>query len=117
MRKNEVELYGTKAYGVEVSEFGREHGYLDYNALYDILGACILNNTIRAEVPVEWEVINGDPEIIIHQEYIISELGATILHDLTDELVFYSDQLDLYIWAVDHYGTAWTHVLTDVKLV
>ena len=44
-------------------------------------------------------------------------MGATILCELTDEIVFYNEDLDLYIWAIDHWGTGWDYVLTDVKLI
>lgn len=117
MRKNEIKLHGTKAYGVEVSKYGREQGYLDYKALAEIIGDCILNNTVRAETLADWDIVSGEFDRAVFQDYIISEFGATILHDLTDELVFYNEKLDLYIWSVTHYGTSWDHVLTDVKLV
>lgn len=117
MEKNEIKLYGTKAFGVEVSKHGLEKGYLDYKTLADILGDCILNNTVRAETMVDWDIINGEFDRAVFQDYIISEFGATILHDLTDELVFYNEKLDLYIWSITHFGTSWDYVLTDVKLV
>ena len=31
------------------------------------------------------------------------------------EIVYYSEELDLYIWGVTHYGTSWDYVLTDIK--
>ena len=117
MEKNKIKLYGKKAYGVEVSKYGLENGYLDYRALAEILGDCILNNTVRAETMCDWEMVNGEFDSTIFQDYIISELGATILHDLTDEIVFYNEKLDIYVWSVTHFGTAWDYVLTDVKLV
>lgn len=43
----EIKLYGGKAYGHEVSRYGRENGYLDYLTLSKIIGDCILNNTVR----------------------------------------------------------------------
>lgn len=54
------------------------------------------------------------PEIC--QYYIISDQGAQILNDLTDEIVFYNDFLDMYVWGVTHYGTAWDYVLTDIPV-
>ena len=44
-----VKLYGGKAYGVEVSKYGLENGYLDYLTLSKIVGDCILNNSIRSD--------------------------------------------------------------------
>lgn len=33
MEKKGFKLYGSKVYGVEVSDYGLKHGYLDYQAL------------------------------------------------------------------------------------
>lgn len=52
------------------------------------------------------------PEIF--QWYIISDNGANILKDYTNELVYYCDTLDVYVWGVTHYGTSWDYVLTDI---
>ena len=117
MEKNTIKLYGGKAYGVEVSEYGLEHGYLDYHALSEIVCDCILNNTVRAATMEDWEMINGEFTSMVFQDYIISEQGYKILAKLTDEYVFYNEKLDLYIWAVTHFGTSWDYVLTDIKLI
>lgn len=52
-----------------------------------------------------------------YQEYIISELGAEILKEWTNETVWYNDELDIYVWGVTHYGTSWDYVLTDIEIV
>lgn len=52
------------------------------------------------------------PEVF--QWYIISDNGADILKDYTNELVYYCETLDVYVWGVTHYGTAWDYVLTDI---
>jgi len=117
MEKNSIQLYGNKAFGVEVSKYGLEHGYLDYKALADILGDCILNNTVRAATMEDWETFNGEFHTMVFQDYIISEYGYEFLQEFTDELVFYNENLDIYVWAVTHFGTSWDYVLTDVKLV
>jgi len=116
MEKNKIKLYGNKAWGVEVSEHGLQNGYLDYKALADIVGDCILNNTVRAETMEDWEIIAGEFNKMVFQDYIISEYGYEVLEKLTDELVFYNEKLDIYIWAVTHFGTSWDYVLTDVEL-
>ena len=109
-------VYDGKVYGVKVSEYGLEHGYLDYQTLAGIVGDCILNNTLRSETAEDWEIVTGDFKEAIYQDYIISEYGYRFLEEHTDELVFYNERLDLYIWGITHYGTAWSHVLTDNKL-
>ena len=51
----------------------------------------------------------------IFQYYIISDNGARILEDYTDEIVFYNSELDMYVWGVTHWGTSWDYVLTDIQ--
>lgn len=50
----------------------------------------------------------------IYQYYIVSDNGAEILKEI-NEIVFYNEELDMYVWGVTHYGTAWSYVLTDIK--
>lgn len=52
----------------------------------------------------------------IYQYYIISDSGASILCELTNETVFYNEELDMYVWGVCHCGTAWDYVLTDIPV-
>jgi hypothetical protein len=111
-----ITLYDGKAYGHEVSKYGLENGYLDYLTLSKIVGDCILNNTIRSETMTDWEIVTGEFKEMVFQDYIISEHGYKILEDLTDELVFYNEKLDVYVWAITHFGTSWDYVLTDIKL-
>lgn len=112
-----MKLYGNKVYGVEVSNYGLENGYLDYLTLSKIVGPCILNNYLRAETMEDWEIVAGDLEYDIYQDYIISEYGYEFLAENTDELVFYNERLRIYVWGVSHFGTSWDYVLTDIKLI
>ena len=52
----------------------------------------------------------------IFQYYIISDAGAEILKQWTNEIVYYIPVLDIYIWGVTHCGTSWDYVLTDIKI-
>lgn len=52
----------------------------------------------------------------IYQYYIISDNGASILQDYTDEIVYYLPLLDCYVWGVTHFGTSWDYVLTDIEI-
>ena len=52
----------------------------------------------------------------IYQYYIISDAGLQILQEYTDEIVYRSEEYDLNIWCVTHYGTGWSYVLTDIKI-
>ena len=56
---------------------------------------------------------NQDYEPEIYQYYIVDDNGARILEEI-NEIVFYNDTLDMYVWGVTHWGTSWDYVLTDV---
>ena len=60
--------------------------------------------------------LENETEDEIFQYFIISDEGARILKDWTNEIVFYNEALDMYVWGVAHYGTAWDYVLTDIQL-
>lgn len=118
-------LYGVCFYGNEASDYAKENGYLDYATLSKAF-ATILNNDIMrntGEIGF-WEQVHGSifndeecenmPEIF--QCYIISESGAEILKTWTEEIVYYNEELNMYVWGVTHFGTSWDYVLTDIKL-
>ena len=113
----EMTLYGNRVYGEEVSHYGLENGRLDYSTLARIMGDVIHNDTVREETPYEWEIINGEYDEDITQDFIISEYGYKFLSEYTDEIVLYNEKLDIYVWGVTHAGTSWDYVLTDIKLV
>lgn len=107
-----IKLYGSKAYGHEVSEYGLENGYLDYLTLSKIVGDSVLNNDIVSYIGYhEWDLANGYEETEegyyeeVYQYYIITDAGAQFL-----------SELDMYIWGITHFGTSWDYVLTDIKL-
>lgn len=52
----------------------------------------------------------------VYQWYIISDNGADILKTYTNEIVYYNEELDMYLWGVTHFGTSWSYVLTSIKL-
>lgn len=118
--EKEIPMYDGKVFGIEVSAYAKEKGYLDYRTLARMLENVILNNSIRSEtlgVIGEWEIVAGEFDQMVAQDFIISRYGYEILKDYTDELVFYNDVLNVYIWAVTHWGTGWAYELTNVKLV
>jgi hypothetical protein len=115
--------------GNKISQYGLDNGYIDYRTLAKSFDA-VLNNDITklfyAEINGEYnepEIINGfdydeedDNYIDIFQYFIISESGAQILQDYTNEIVYYLPALDMYVWGVTHFGTSWDYVLTDIKI-
>ncbi len=120
----QIKMYGNKVFGQAVSDYGLENGYLDYYTLSKIVGDCVLNNNIIEETGYEnWEIVCGedyDEEYgyyDVFQYYIITDSGYAFLRDYTDEIVYYNENLDMYIWGITHFGTSWDYVLTDIKLV
>lgn len=52
----------------------------------------------------------------IFQYFIVSDQGAEMIKQYTDDPLFYNETLDMYVWGITHYGTSWSYVLTDIKL-
>ena len=110
-------------YGNEISEYGRKNGFVDYRTLAKSFDAVLNNDIINKTSEIGyWDVINGseydeetDSYADIFQYYIISAQGAEILQRETKEIVFYNEELDMYVWGVTHFGTAWDYVLTDIE--
>ena len=119
-------IHGSKYfYGNQVSEYGLQHNRVDYATLAKSFDAVLNNEIIPATAGLvgEWECVNGceyddetDEYSEIFQYYIISDAGYQILSDCTDEIVWYNDTLDMYVWGVTHYGTSWNYVLTDIRI-
>lgn len=109
-------------FGNKISDYGLKNGYVDYGTLAKAFDAVLNNDIIKNTIDIGfWEQINGlgeenyPPEI--YQYYIISDEGAQILCEFTDEIVFYNEELDMYVWGVTHCGTGWDYVLTDIPVV
>lgn len=51
----------------------------------------------------------------IFQWYIVDDNGARILEE-AQEIIYYNEELDMYLWGVTHYGTSWDYVLTNIKI-
>jgi hypothetical protein len=114
---------------------------ISYAELARRVGDCVLNNEIHSLSDREigdWDEFNGSQSYCykheteeeceangsadceyecheIYQEYIISQSGAEYLERNTDEVVFYNERLDMYLWAITHFGTSWDGVFTQIK--
>lgn len=69
----------------------------------------------------ELEEINEDIEALqeyhyneIYQWYIVDNYGAELC-EAAGETLYYNETLDIYLWGVDHWGTAWDYVLTNIR--
>ena len=61
------------------------------------------------------ELENEETSGEIYQYFIVSDNGARILEEY-NEIVFYCEAVDMYIWGVTHWGPSWDYVLTDIVL-
>lgn len=34
----------------------------------------------------------------------------------TQELIFYNEELDIYLWGITHFGSGWEMELTDIPI-
>lgn len=74
----------------------------------------IYDNIINGSLWYDEDNEEDDTIKDIFQWYLISPSDAEYLKN-TDELVFYSDVLDEYIWGVTHFGTPWDDVTLEIK--
>lgn len=56
---------------------------------------------------------DNEPEVF--QWFIVDDWGARLLQDI-NEIVYYNETLDMYLWGVTHYGTSWNYVLTTINI-
>lgn len=169
-------VHGKYFCGNEISEYGQEHGYVDYRTLAKAFDAVLNNDIIPKTMDIGYweqesgfvdntgkiEEINEQIDSIMYdisemidadesfedseehlamvskmeelqekvdeleeeqdnslneecfQYYIVSDNGAEILKEC-NEIVYYNEELDMYVWGVTHWGTSWDYVLTDIK--
>lgn len=123
---NNFKLAGKYFCGNEISAYGQEHNRLDYATFAKAFDAVLNNNIFDMgwNIGNGWELINGfeeDEEGLIEldpaevfQWFIVSDNGAQMIQDYTDEILYYHEELDIYLWGVTHWGTSWDYVLMDI---
>lgn len=130
--------------GYEVSDYGVEHGYVDYKTLSKCFDGVLCNNITEVDEFLFDNLECGDlftyededGNEINYNEYVEKmENGETVYENQVEifqyfivdnnalyylkeanEIVFYSQVLDCYVWGVTHWGTSWDYVLTSIKL-
>lgn len=109
--------------GNEISLYGQENGFLDYATFAKAFDAVLNNNIFQYgwEIGGGWELVNGseydeetEESLEVFQWFIVSDNGAQMIQDYTDEILYYHEELDIYLWGVTHLGTSWEYVLTDI---
>lgn len=150
-------VYGEYFNGAKISDYGLEHGRVDYATLAKNIDCVMCNDFMEQTYDIGfWEQISGmidnsdqieeledqiaaledqidDPEgrtaledqiaeleeeeeryPEIFQWFITDHAGAEVL-EWNNEIIYYNEALDLYLWGVTHFGTSWSYVLTDIK--
>ena len=124
-------------YGNAISEYGLENGRVDYGTLSKCFDAVLNNDIMQLTYDIGyWEQVSGtvdntdeieeleekrdeleeqDDEPEVFQWFIVDDWGARLLKDI-NEIVYYNETLDMYLWGVCHYGTSWDYVLTNIKI-
>ena len=114
----------------EVSEMAREENRLDYATMVKWCtdGAMVFLSVSPWKMADDWEKQTerdfdcfadaeeqdedeADEEVF--QWFIIDENSAEFFVHYTNELIYYSDSLDMYLLGVTHFGTAWSGVMTE----
>lgn len=127
----------------EIREREEKAGRITYQTLAELVGDMILCNNMADRYAEQLELISGDDENYytidweeisreeyeqleeegkevnsepkeIYQYFIITDLGANFLQSYTNEIVFYDNELDIYVWGITHCGTSWDYVFTDI---
>lgn len=122
----------------DLNEYEREHNKISYKRLVNRLFTdMILCNDITKlfytelnEQYIEPEFVVGcdyseeyEENIDVYQYFIVDFNSYTYEYILkkyaeqlgNDIILYYIDELDLYILGVTHFGTGWDYVLTDIE--
>ena len=109
----------------KMGEYEKEQGKASYKTIVDyFIGNIVLCNNIAnidESVFCNMDIIENEDDEESYQEiyqYYLCNVGSYDKQCAQKAgLIFsYSDMLDCDILCVDHYGTSWDYVLTNVKL-
>ena len=126
----------------KISKEALELGYIDYSALASMLyDGMILNNSLDLEsflyelpdgawfesyegflkeeglTEDEYDTYEYFYNILesVYQFYMVSDRDARFLLD-AGEIVIYSNDLDINLWCITHFGTAWSYVYSNARI-
>lgn len=109
----------------DLNEEEKRTGKISYRRLIERLGDIWLFNNAPKLSDYDFEyVVNSDYDeetgeyIDIYQYYLIaiSQYDIDMLNELNckDVIIAWSEKLEEYILLVDHFGTSWDYVMTDI---
>lgn len=128
MKENKKMIYLCQSRMEELNDYEKEHGKISYKTLLDYYST---NLILCNNIPSIDELIYDNIEVgeiydeendyykDIYQFYII-DLNYWEIENIkkyyNDELIIaYSEKLDNFVLLVDHLGTRWSYVLTDIE--
>ena len=118
-------LAGTYFYGNEASDYAKEHNLLDYQTFAkafphvlnnDIIGACAKHDIYFEPYCGEDYDEETEEYTEVFQWYIVPKWAVDEILKDAGEIVYYCEELDIYLWGVTHWGTSWDYVLTNIPL-
>ena len=98
----------------EIEELEEKRDELEYEN--DESPSQILENEID-EINEKIEELESEQDYDkeVFQWFIVDDWGGRLLQEI-NEIVYYNEKLDMYVWGVTHFGTSWDYVLTSVKI-
>lgn len=106
----------------DLNDYERQYNKISYERLCDrVFNNMLLCNSITEVSPylydnIECGEVEEDTEIY---QYYLVDLGFSIdyirEHFENELILAYSNELELYVLMVTHWGTSWDYVLTDLE--
>lgn len=107
------QVSGTVDNSNEIEELEEKRDCLEEE--YDTSPSQIIENEID-EINEKIEELESEQDYQeVYQWFIVDDWGARLLQEI-NEIVYYNEKLDMYLWGVQHYGTSWDYVLTSIKI-
>ena len=101
----------------DLNSYELENKILSYkNLFYNDDSLILCNNIAEDYLELQSGFINDDEYLEVYQYYLINDDLAKRLIEI-NEVVYYHEKLDIYVLGVTHFGTSWSYVLTDLKLI
>lgn len=108
------------------NEIEKQTGKASYSTLVDrfVDNLVLCNNILNLDEFLFDNIVVGEigEDTEIYQAYIIDIANYNIeylqenLENTNDIIIAYSNMLDCFVLLVDHFGTSWDYVSTDIKL-
>lgn len=104
----------------KMGNYEKERGYASYRTVINmyISDAVLCNEIAKLDDSIFYNVNENYCEEKEIYQYYLCNLSEYEKEQLTNcgIILSYSDMLDCDVLMVDHFGTSWDYVLTDVKL-